>query len=296
MKKRISAVLFMLLMSISFAVTSFVSGTEALAEVNNAEIPGSVIGENNTIILGTRAAVADMADVLSEDEENALTARLDELRQRQRLDVAVVTVNTLDGKTAEEYADDFYDYNGYGCGDDYDGILLLINIAPDGSYTSGNGRISTHGRGIDIFTDKGIQYIGSRITPALLEGSYSEAFDEYITLCDEFIEQEKTGKPYDADNLPKGEFPLRKNLCIALISGAVIAFMITGFMKSKLNTVRFNPTASDYMKDGSLNITESRDILLYTHIDKREIKNDSSSGGSSTHTSSSGETHGGGSF
>ena len=46
------------------------------------------------------------------------------------------------------------------------------------------------------------------------------------------------------------------------------------------------------MKGGSLKLTEQKDLFLYRRVDRRE-KAESSSGGSSTHTSSSGETHGG---
>ena len=37
-------------------------------------------------------------------------------------------------------------------------------------------------------------------------------------------------------------------------------------MKSKLKTVRFQAAASNYMKNGSLNITESRDLFLYNTV------------------------------
>jgi 5'-nucleotidase len=42
----------------------------------------------------------------------------------------------------------------------------------------------------------------------------------------------------------------------------------------------------------SLRLTEQKDLFLYRRVDRRE-KSESSSGGSSTHTSSSGKTHGG---
>lgn len=67
-------------------------------------------------------------------------------------------------------------------------------------------------------------------------------------------------------------------------------------MKGKLKTVRFQPAANSYMKAGSMNITESRDMFLYNTVTRtaKPKANDSDSEGSSTHTSSSGSTHGGG--
>ena len=49
------------------------------------------------------------------------------------------------------------------------------------------------------------------------------------------------------------------------------------------------------MKDGSLHINRSRDIFLYHQVTRTAKPKEESfgGGGSSTHTSSSGETHGG---
>ena len=51
---------------------------------------------------------------------------------------------------------------------------------------------------------------------------------------------------------------------------------------------------ADYMKKNSLNLTRCGDMFLYNQVSRTaKPKEDSSGGGSSTHTSSSGETHGG---
>ena len=54
--------------------------------------------------------VQDQAELMTYSEEAELNDMLDELSVRQKMEVVVVTTNTLDGKTAEEYADDTYDY------------------------------------------------------------------------------------------------------------------------------------------------------------------------------------------
>ena len=79
--------------------------------------------------------VQDMAKLLSESEREALIKTLDELSERQKMDVIVVTTNTLDGKKPMEYADDIYDYCKYGYGEKRDGLLFLVsmeeNLAPE---------------------------------------------------------------------------------------------------------------------------------------------------------------------
>lgn len=65
----------------------------------------------------------------------------------------------------------------------------------------------------------------------------------------------------------------------------------------KAENSTFQAAANNYVKAGSMNLTESRDIFLYNTMTKtKKEKNDSSSGGggSSTHTTSSGSTAGGG--
>ena len=114
--------------------------------------------------------------------------------------------------------------------------------------------------------------------------------------CDDFITQAKTGEPYDIDNEPQKPMSWIW-IPISLVAGIVLSLIVVGTMKSKLKTVHFQAAANNYVKAGSMNLTESRDIFLYNTMTKtKKEKNDSSSGGggSSTHTTSSGSTAGGG--
>ena len=67
------------------------------------------------------ARLVDEADLLTDSEEAALSAKLDEISLRQALDVVIVTVDSTDDRSATEYADDYFDYSEYG----EDGVLLL---------------------------------------------------------------------------------------------------------------------------------------------------------------------------
>ena len=72
--------------------------------------------------------LVDGADLLTDTEEAELLQELNEISVRKQFDVVVVTITSLDGKSMMEYADDFYDYNGYGMGDTSDGALLLVDM------------------------------------------------------------------------------------------------------------------------------------------------------------------------
>lgn len=232
--------------------------------------------------------VQDLAELLSDSEETALTAKLDEISVRQKMDIIVLTTDTLEGSTPRDFADDIYDYANFGYGTNRDGLLLLISTEDNDWY------ISTCGYGITAFTDAGIEYIGEQMKDDLSDGNFAEAFNTYAELCDDFITQARTGAPYDIGNLPREPLSLIW-IPISLAVGICLSFLIIGTMKAKLKTVRFQAEARNYIKNGSLKITESRDMFLYNTVTRTERpKNNNSSGGSSTHTSSSGSTHGGG--
>lgn len=234
--------------------------------------------------------LVDAADLLSQSEEETILSKLDEVSWELDLDLVIVTVDSTDGKSVMAFADDFFDYNGYGMGDGNDGILLLISMEERDWW------ISTSGYGIYALTDEGIQYIGEQFVSYLSDGDYAGGFSKFVDLCKLFVEHAREDKPYDIGNMPKEPFEAGMCLVISLVVGFVIALIVVSCMKGKLKSVRRQAAASAYIKDNGVNITDSRDTFLYKTVSKRAKPQESSSsgGGSSTHTSSSGSTHGGG--
>lgn len=261
---------------------------------NSFDLSKTTVGPNNTIVLDRPDRMVDMADVLSSSEETALRTKMNELSARDGIDVSIVTVTDLAGKSLEDYANDFYDYNMYGTDDICSGIILVVHIEEDKSYSSGNSWISTTGDGITALNEDGIQFIGKQITPELKKGEYNAAFTEYASWIDDFVNQYRTKGAYTSSTMPKGDFEFGKNILIALGIGIVVAVIVTMSMKKKLKTVAMKASASDYMKDGSLNITASNDVFLYSSVDKRAKPKDNGDSGSSS--GSSGRSHGGGGF
>ncbi len=230
--------------------------------------------------------VVDEADLLTDAEEAELQEKLSEISDRQAMDTVVVTVNSLGGKTVVDYADVYFMENGYGYGDDRDGILLLVSME-DRDWC-----ISTHGFGITAFTDAGLDYMEEKFRPLLTDGEYAKSFLTFAELCDDFMTQANKGEPYDSGNLPKeGVSPVW--IFGDLGIGLLIALIIALGKKSKLKTVRRKPAAMDYMVPGSQAMTGNMDHLVNRFTTTRRIERDSDSSGSSTHTSSSGSTHGG---
>lgn len=231
----------------------------------------------------------DNAGLLSAAQGAELCSKLDEISQRQKFDVVIVTVNSLNGKTSMEYADDWYDYNGWGYGSGKDGVLLLVSMEARDWW------VSTCGFGITAVTDAGLDYMSDKFLPYLSDGDYYAAFDKFASLCDSFVTQAREGDAYDAGNMPKSPFPLSVFILSSLCIGIIASFICVSVMKGKLKTVRPNAYANDYVKSGSISITDRRDMYLYSTVSKRPRPQQTSGvGGSSTHTSSSGSFHGGG--
>ena len=237
--------------------------------------------------------VNDSAEVLTEDEDGELEASLEELSVRQSFDVIIATINSLESEgctSMEGYADDLYDYCQFGYGENRDGVLLLVSIG-DRKW-----HISTCGYGITAFTDAGIQYLGEQMTPFMADGDYAGAFRTFVQWSDTYIDAARAGHPYDVNNLPREPLSLMY-LFLALGIGLVLAWVVVGVMKSQLRSVAFQENAASYVREGSMNLTNSRELFLYRDVSRTEhveAKDSDSSGGSSTHTSSSGTTHGGG--
>ena len=88
----------------------------------------SAYAAGNTLLIAPGTSrVNDYADILSDDEEQALLDKVNALSEELEFDIVILTTNSLDGKTAEQYADDFYDQNGFGYGDEKDGALMLLD-------------------------------------------------------------------------------------------------------------------------------------------------------------------------
>jgi len=251
--------------------------------------------------------VVDQAGLLTFEEISDLEARAGRIVAEYGFDVVIVTARGLDGKTRAAYADDFYDYNGYGVGPDADGILILV---------SEEGRwMSTCGYGITAFTDHNIQVIGQEIGPIFDRGRVYEGFSTFLTRVEECLVWARSGAYEDAPAEPpsySSDSPayrygpdMGKVLLIGGGIGLVIALIVVSIMKAGMKTARPQAAAHDYVRKDSFRLIQQGDLFLYSNtVRKLKPQDDNNTrsgggfggGGSSTHTSSSGRTHGGGGF
>ena len=256
------------------------------------------LGSNRNDIMTTPCVddmdkVYDFADLLTDEEEDKLFEEINSFISQTGYDLAVVTTNDNNKRSEVEYADDFYDYNGFGKNSTRDGLLLLIDMTNRKVYisTTGNAIVMYNSR-IDSIIDAGYDYLTS--------GDYYNTFSKMIEKQEYYFDlgpDERDSKTIIIDEYGNASYiKYMPYGLIGFISGIVtLTVSIVMYNKSKLK-LKVGSTIS-YMKDK--NITKKQDNLVNTVITHTLRYSDTSSGGGHSsgggfHSSSSGSFHGGG--
>ena len=250
---------------------AYYSAIEGILKDNNVSVTESA--PESAAADRTLPLVTDNADILTDAEEAELSIKLKELGDKYDMDAAILTVDSYEGKTDRAYADDYFIEIGYGRGESKDGFLFVFNTGKEDGTR--NVHLATHGSAIEYITDFEIDVIIEMVLPDLEKGEYAAAFETLISEADSAIDP----------STPGYYIPL------SIVIGFVIAFIIMKIQASKLKTVRKQVNAASYV--ANVQLTYQCDNFMYSDVSRVKRSSDSSSGGSSTHTSSSGDTFGG---
>lgn len=224
----------------------------------------------SSVLLTVSAAtspVQDFANLMTSSERDDLVSQIQDIGHAYGMDVVILTVPSLMGKSAQAFADDFYENNRYNA----DGVLFLIDMG------SRQWHISTSGTAIDALSDRDLMAIEDRVIPYFSDGRYYEGFCRFLDIL--------------PDHLNNGS-GAGVNFLFSLLGGAAIAGISLLIMRSTMNTKKPQRSAENYMTDGSYKLRQHQDLFLYSNISKRPRPQNNSSG-SSTHRSASGTSHGG---
>ena len=277
--KKISCLLFSLLLFVSFCISALAYDYAA----------------------GDRTALLnDKADLIPYEDEEVLNYKLEQISDTYKCEIAVLTVNSTDNKDITAFSDDYFDYNGFGYGENDDGIMLVVDMG------SREFAITTHGKAISIFTDYDLYALESKFTPLLTEGNYTSAFvafyegcaaiideynffyennidENYIASDDWFYEDSFFYDDY-GNNVYYPEKTITQKIlsafsltgiAFAVIAGIIIALIYTSILKSQLKTVHSKASADDYVISDSINITRSHDIFMYKNVRRSPKSNNS---------------------
>lgn len=254
-----------------------------------------VTDENRNNILQTPAVdetekVYDFAELLTEEEEQKIYGQITEFIKKHQMDLAVVTINENNKESPREYADDFYDYNNFGITDTRDGILFLIDMENREIY------MTTTGNAILMYNDNRIEEALDAVYSYMTNQNYDAGIQNFISKIDNMATRGVPSGNKNAHLDQNGNIIYEKKiswLLLVVISLGVTG-IIMGILISKNKLVRKKTTAKEYLKKDSIKITSISEKLIGTNTIRHKIVDTSSGGGSSTHSGSSGISHGGG--
>ncbi|MBQ9157575.1 MAG: TPM domain-containing protein [Eubacterium sp.] len=234
----------------------------------------------------------DDADLLTDKEESKLIKKLDKVSSKRDCDIAVITAGDLAGYDAESYVDDQIDSTGLGSGRENGTATLLIYVDQN-DPSNREVRIATDQTANAYFSDADNDRVLDEIFDDLRSGDYADAVSGYADACDSVL-----GQSFDEGG-SRGVSPgwLFGDLGI----GALLAFAMGGYHRSRLKTSKSRTGASDYKVDGGdIQFIVNQDTFLDRHVERRKIDRDGDGPrdheaheAGTTHTTASGSHHGG---
>lgn len=253
--------------------------------------------------------VYDQADLFSEEEEARLEEKIQMLQEKTGMDAVLVTVKDAQGKSSEEYADDFYDENGFGTGEEGSGLLYLMDMDNRELY------ISTCGEMVWILTDERVEAMLEAGIARMGRGDYVGCAQKLFSDTERWYDKGVAGGQYQVDR-DTGEirhYPGKTHRSIrwyeALLAVAVSAFCgwsVCAKVRREYAMEQERGRAFGYYMayraNAGFRFRNRQDTLTSSHIARQVIPRTShrssggysSSGRSTTHRSSSGRSHGGG--
>lgn len=253
------------------------------------------------------AQVIDDANVIDADMEQKITRAIEEIEAEYQIDLVVlVTYDVPDdysdsGWRVEAYADDFFDNGGYGMGDDYAGMLYMIDL---------NNRIpwiSTSGVMIDYLNDRRIDELHDASNAYLVSGQYGKAALNVVERTGDYLRQgrEKGQFRFDrdtGDRLTGLYNPLEGyEILLAAGGGVLVAVIFIGAVSGAYN-LKGSTYSYPLNQKSTFTMTRDDEQFLRQTVTRTARSTGSSGGGghggssrgSSVHRSSSGRSHGGG--
>lgn len=251
----------------------------------------SIFFSDFIFVYGEGLKVFDDAGLYTDEEIGELDNQANVISETYNMDIIILTTDAAQGKTSREYADDYYDDNKFGIGSEKDGILFLMDM------DNGEVYISTSGQAIKYLTDQRIEsIIDLAFESGLEDGDYYGGTQGFLSGTKEYLESGIPSNQYSEDESEKEENSLSLlEGIISIFSGGALSSGF--FFKTKSKYKMKNPIKPMTFRDNSIiSLSSSEDRLMDTVLTHRKITKSSSSdsGKSTTHTSSSGQTHGGG--
>lgn len=244
--------------------------------------------------------VYDYAQLFTQQQSQQINARINEFIENTGMDFVVLTSSDTGGRDSLDYADVFYDQNGFGSGEDFSGMVYFIDM--DNRVPT----ISTCGGMIDVIDDSRLESLLDTAYDCLVEGEFAESALDVLDEAERYAQKGVADGQYRYDTQTGQQLTSKHRsltlteVLLALGVGTAVLFITRACLKSGY-TIKNNVIHYDPYQNGAYNITQREDTFLRSDVVKHRRTPPPSSGGgssghvSSVHHSSTGSMHGGGS-
>lgn len=236
----------------------------------------------------------DDAGLFTSEEAQYISSQLEELTDTTGWDAVIYTnYNGVESDEMEDYCNNYYDEQGYGCGEDNRGIFLTIDMSSREMY------MITKGDTMYYISDERNDAILDEVQYNLIDGNYYGAAQAFITYAGNYYAE---GKP-ESGTFSNVELNLKTdNPFLYIVTRYGIIILLVGIAVAAITAVSVKLKYKNYGKAGTydlkenshVNLTESEDIFLNKSVSVTNISSSSGSGGSGGGSSGGGSSHGGG--
>ncbi len=260
-------------------------------------------GKNDSF--GEEARVFDDAGLFSQEEKAAFENQITSMRKEMNMDVVIVTTRDAGGKSAGEFAEDYYVDGGYGVGSDYRGVLLLMDMDNREVYILPVGKMNR------FLTDKRWNAILDRSYEAISQMDYAACAQYFLDGVTRYYRAGIPGGQYNYDK-ETGKISVYRSIRwyeaavaagIALMTAGLSCMGVVSRYSMKKERDRSGNYLMAYRGNSQFRYSDQTDHLINKTVTHVIIPRNNgggsggggfSSGGRSTTHSSSGRTMGGG--
>ncbi|ADL03098.1 TPM domain-containing protein [Lacrimispora saccharolytica] len=250
--------------------------------------------------------VYDDAGLFSQEETETFETQIQAMRKEMNMDVVILTTDQAGGKSAGEYAEDFYIRGSFGVGKDYNGVLFLIDMDNRELYILPVGTMNR------FLTDKRWNSILDEAYDQVSSQKYGACAQSFLDGVTKYYRAGIPGGQYNYDK-ETGKVSVYRSIrwyeaALAALAGLVAAGIACGGVTSRYSMKKERDWARNslmaYRGDSQFRYSDQTDHLVnktvtYAMIPRNQGNGGGSGGGmssggrSTTHTSS-GRTMGGG--
>ncbi len=250
-----------------------------------------------------KTRVFDYADLLTEEEEQALNALCLEKEDALETELYILTTNDTGGKETVDYTDDFGDDHAFGYDKEYGNYMILCIDMQNRMVW-----LSTSGKAEMYFTEARIDALLDDLYADLTAGNYYATCYSYIQSGENYLREEPVVNEITTDpnrykdtiyKYDEEPLPYYMTWYFRLAVSAAVGAVVVAIMSYRAKT-HMTVNGATYSRNGAQVYQHSDSFIRRTTTSRRIETNHSSGGrgggggGGGHHTSSGGHSHGGG--